>query len=56
MAFWDVVFAPVAGAFQHPFQLGPLDLDSPGFRAARAEAVERRLEELRADPRPGTFG
>ena len=53
LAFWDVVFAPVAGAFQHPFQLGPLDLDSPDFRAARAGAVERRLDELRADPRPG---
>ena len=53
LAFWDVVFAPIAGAFQHPFQLGPLDLDSPGFRSARADAVERRLAELRADPDPG---
>ncbi len=54
LAFWDVVFAPVAGAFQHPFQLGPLDLHSSGFRACRAEAVERRLEELRADPDPAS--
>ncbi len=53
LAFWEVVFAPVAGAFQHPFQLGPLDLDSPHFRIHRAEAVEQRLEELRADPAPG---
>ncbi len=53
LAFWDVVFAPVGGAFQHPFQLGPMDLDSPGFRAARAEAVERRLQELAAEPAPG---
>ncbi len=52
LAFWDVVFTPVAGAFQHPFQLGPLDLDSGGFRSNRADAVEHRLEELRADPDP----
>jgi hypothetical protein len=53
LAFWDVVFAPVEGAFQHPFQYGPLDLHSPDFRAARAAAVERRLDELRSDPAPG---
>ncbi len=55
LTFWDIVFAPVAGAFQHAFQLGPLDLASPGFRANRGGAVERRLEELRADPDPGPW-
>ncbi|MCP4656074.1 MAG: VRR-NUC domain-containing protein [bacterium] len=53
LAFWDILFAPVEGAFQHPFQFGPLDLDSPGFRQARAELIAERLAELRADPRPG---
>ncbi len=53
LAFWDIVFAPVAGAFQHPFQYGPLDLHSPDFRAARAAAIEERLEELRSEPEPG---
>ena len=52
LAFWDIVFSPVAGAFQHPFQLGPLDLSSPSFRTSRSGAVEQRLEELRADPDP----
>ncbi len=46
LAFWDIVFAPVEGAFQHPFQYGPLDLHSPDFRRARAERVEQRLAEL----------
>ncbi|MEO8504949.1 MAG: VRR-NUC domain-containing protein [Acidobacteriota bacterium] len=46
LAFWDVVFAPVPGAFAHPFQYGPLDLHA-GFRAARSELVDRRLEDLR---------
>lgn len=26
LALWDVVFAPVKGAFYHPFQVGPADL------------------------------
>ena len=47
LAFWDVVFAPVEGAFQHPFQYGPLDLSSSEFRKARRELVVARLDELR---------
>lgn len=53
LAFWDVIFAPVEGAFQHPFQYGPLDLGTPDFRKARREAVAERLAELRRHPRPG---
>lgn len=54
LAFWDIVYAPVPGAFHHPFQYGPRDLDSPTFRQIRAEAIEARLEELSAqtDLRP----
>ncbi|MEM7479773.1 MAG: VRR-NUC domain-containing protein [Acidobacteriota bacterium] len=51
LAFWDIVFSPVAGAFEHPFQYGPLDLSGPEFRAARRNAVERRLADLAAAPR-----
>lgn len=58
LAFWDILFAPLPGVFQHPFQLGPLDLHGgehgPGeFRARRREAIDRRLEALRGDPEPG---
>ena len=45
LAFWDIVYAPVPGAFLHPFQWGPRDLYD-GFRAARAERIEERLSEL----------
>jgi len=45
LAFWDIVYAPVPGAFLHGFQWGPRDLYD-GFRGARAEAVEERLGEL----------
>jgi len=46
LAFWDIIFAPVAGAFVNPFQRGPLDLLSPGFSQARAPAIAARLREL----------
>ena len=35
LAYWSWVFAPVRGAFVHPFQTGPVDLFWPGFFAAR---------------------
>ncbi|BDU78100.1 VRR-NUC domain-containing protein [Mesoterricola sediminis] len=49
LAFWDVVFAPVPGAFFHPFQAGPADLRSPAFAEARRELLAARLERL-SDP------
>lgn len=48
LAFWDIVYAPVPGAFHHPFQYGPLDLDSPTFRQNREAAIAARLAELEA--------
>lgn len=48
LAFWDIVYAPVPGAFHHPFQYGPRDLDSPTFRQNREAAIATRLAELGA--------
>lgn len=31
MIFWDVLFAPVPGAFETEFQSAPLDLNSDAF-------------------------
>lgn len=50
LAFWDIVFAPLPGVFQHPFQYGPLDLSTPGFRPVRQTMIEERLTELRQKP------
>jgi len=50
LAFWDVLFAPVPGAFQHRLQAAPADLGSPAFFARRKEAFERRFLELEAGP------
>jgi len=33
---WEALFAPVQGAFFHPFQAAPADLNSAEFRARRA--------------------
>lgn len=47
LAFWDIVFAPVPGAFQHPFQYGPLDQSEEDFRPRRQALIEARLQWLR---------
>jgi hypothetical protein len=52
LALWDLVFAPVPGAFTHRFQTGPHDLHE-GFRAAREPAISDRLTELAREARPG---
>jgi hypothetical protein len=43
---WEAVFAPVPGAFFHPFQRGPADLHAPDFLVKRAEAFARCLAQL----------
>jgi VRR-NUC domain len=44
--FWDVIYAPVAGAFTHRYQAGPRDLFWPDFAARRAAVIAARVEEL----------
>jgi hypothetical protein len=46
LVFWDEIFAPVAGAFSHPFQLGPQDLFWPDFARTRGAALQARLASL----------
>ena len=46
LSFWDIIFLPVPGAFQHPFQSAPLDLYDPAFRSRREAAVTVRLQEI----------
>jgi hypothetical protein len=40
LLFWDAVFAPLPGAFFHPFQSGPADLHSADFQQRRATLFE----------------
>lgn len=43
---WDSIFAPLPGAFFHPFQRGPVDLYTPEFVVRRKHLLDARLEEL----------
>jgi hypothetical protein len=43
---WDVVFAPIPGAFFHPFQQGPADLSRHDFSLRRQAAFDAALGKL----------
>ncbi|GLU31813.1 VRR-NUC domain-containing protein [Trinickia caryophylli] len=43
---WEAVFAPLPGAFFHPFQRGPADLHAPDFRTRRAERFAQCFSQL----------
>ncbi|KAJ7782652.1 VRR-NUC domain-containing protein [Mycena metata] len=48
LLFWDIIFAPVPGAFETPWQRGPLDLMDDSFYYARQDRIEARLAEIKA--------
>lgn len=50
LAFWDVVFAAVDGAFLNPYQAGPLDLFWEDFAVQRRAALAQAKSAL-AEPR-----
>ncbi len=43
---WPAIFAPLPGAFFHPFQSGPADLHDEDFHARRAELFAECLGQL----------
>ncbi|WP_315131410.1 VRR-NUC domain-containing protein [Achromobacter marplatensis] len=43
---WPAVFAPLPGAFFHPFQRAPADLDAPDFHQRRAALFNDCLGQL----------
>jgi VRR-NUC domain len=46
---WEAIFAPVPGAFFHPFQAAPADLDARDFHGRRASAFAACLGQLDSD-------
>ncbi len=48
LAYWDVLFMPVSGAFTHLFQHGPHDLFLDDFFVPRKMAIQSRFEQLHA--------
>ncbi|TDF82302.1 VRR-NUC domain-containing protein [Pseudomonas sp. H9] len=43
---WEAIFAPVPGAFFHPFQSAPQDLHDPEFQARRSALFDDCLAQL----------
>lgn len=43
---WEAIFAPLPGAFFHPFQRGPADLHSAGFYTTRRAQFQRCMALL----------
>ncbi|KAF8178661.1 hypothetical protein K438DRAFT_1681003 [Mycena galopus ATCC 62051] len=48
LLFWDIIFAPVPGAFETPWQRGPLDIGEDSFYYARQERLDERLSDIKA--------
>lgn len=46
---WDQLYAPLPGAFFHPFHAAPADLNRPDFVERRLELFEARLDSLKSD-------
>ncbi|KAI0664677.1 VRR-NUC domain-containing protein [Cubamyces menziesii] len=46
--FWDVIFAPIPGAFETRYQAAPLDLAEDTFYYARQALADARIAEIEA--------
>ena len=46
LLFWDIVYAPIPGAFFHPFQRGPKYLHTEFFYTDRKTLIDARLDEM----------
>ena len=47
LLFWDIIFTAVPGAFETPFQVAPLDIDTDTFYHSRRELFDKRLAEIK---------
>ncbi|ANF56576.1 VRR-NUC domain-containing protein [Halotalea alkalilenta] len=52
---WEAIFAPISGAFFHPFHTGPADLMREGFVERRRALFDACLAELDDDRYLGTI-
>ncbi|GAA5848994.1 hypothetical protein JCM3766R1_005419 [Sporobolomyces carnicolor] len=47
LVFWDIIFAPIDGVFETPYQSAPLDLATDAFAIVRRPLIDARLEAIR---------
>ncbi|KAH9462468.1 hypothetical protein Pst134EB_006363 [Puccinia striiformis f. sp. tritici] len=45
LVFWDIIFAPIPGAFETAFQTAPLDIATDAFEIARRPMIEERMRK-----------
>ncbi|GJE96430.1 VRR-NUC domain-containing protein [Phanerochaete sordida] len=48
LLFWDIIFAPVPGAFETRYQMAPLDIAEESFYLARRAMADARLKEIKS--------
>ncbi|KIK92306.1 hypothetical protein PAXRUDRAFT_830065 [Paxillus rubicundulus Ve08.2h10] len=48
LLFWDIIFAPVPGAFETAYQTAPLDIAEDSFYHSRKDLMEKRLSGIAA--------
>lgn len=46
LLLWPVLFHPLPGAFETPYQTAPLDLGEDTFAPSRQDLLETRLEQM----------
>ena len=46
LLIWDIVFAPLAGAFFNPFQYRPADFYTPEFQTRRGDLLQRLWQSI----------
>ncbi|KAH7921382.1 hypothetical protein BV22DRAFT_1198248 [Leucogyrophana mollusca] len=46
LLFWDIIFSPIPGAFETPYQSAPLDIAEDSFYHSRKDAIEQRLSDI----------
>jgi len=46
LLFWEQIFTPLAGVFNHPYQRQPADYNHPDFCSRRQQLFQARLSEL----------
>ncbi|KAJ1678499.1 hypothetical protein EV182_003925, partial [Spiromyces aspiralis] len=47
LAFWDILFCSIPGAFETPFQYMPMDLTTVSFYSRRKHLIDERLDKIR---------
>lgn len=48
LVMWDIIYMPIEGVFETPYQRQPLDLAEDSFSVVRGPEIRQRLLEIEA--------